>query len=91
MCSSAPKRENCTSLPILLSGLRGWLRSRPFGLWASRAALALGGDTIAALLVAGMRSRAIHQKNYSKYIGVSENITPARLEQVAAQFQAYLK
>jgi hypothetical protein len=41
--------------------------------------------------VAGMRSRAIHQKNYSKYIGVSENITPARLEQVAAQFQAYLK
>jgi hypothetical protein len=35
--------------------------------------------------------RAIHQKNYSKYIGVSENITTARLEQVAAQFQAYLK
>ena len=35
--------------------------------------------------------RAIHQKNYSKYIGVSENITTARLEQVAAHFQSYLQ
>jgi hypothetical protein len=34
--------------------------------------------------------RGIHQKNYSKYIGVSENITIARLEQVAAHFQSYL-
>jgi len=35
--------------------------------------------------------RGIHQKNYSKYIGVSEHITTARLEQVAAHFQSYLK
>jgi hypothetical protein len=34
--------------------------------------------------------RGIHQKNYSKYIGVSEHITAARLEQVAAHFQSYL-
>ena len=34
--------------------------------------------------------RGIHQKNYSKYIGVSEHITVARLEQIAAQFQSYL-
>ncbi len=35
--------------------------------------------------------RGIHQKNYSKYIGVSEHFTAARLEQVAAHFQLYLK
>lgn len=35
--------------------------------------------------------RGIHQKNYSKYIGVSEHITVARLEQIAAHFQSYLK
>ena len=35
--------------------------------------------------------RGIHQKNYSKYIGVSEHLTTERLEQVAASFQAYLK
>ncbi len=35
--------------------------------------------------------RAIHQKNYSKYIGVSENITTNRLEHIAAHFQSYLK
>ena len=35
--------------------------------------------------------RGIHQKNYSKYIGVSEHITTARLEQVAAHFQSYMK
>jgi len=34
--------------------------------------------------------RGIHQKNYSKYIGVSEHITTALLEQVAAHFQSYL-
>jgi hypothetical protein len=34
--------------------------------------------------------RGIHQKNYSKYIGVSEHVTVARLEQVAAHFQSYL-
>jgi hypothetical protein len=34
--------------------------------------------------------RGIHQKNYSKYIGVSEHITAARLEEVAAHFQSYL-
>jgi len=34
--------------------------------------------------------RALHQKNYSKYLGVSEHITTTRLEQVAAQFQTYL-
>lgn len=34
--------------------------------------------------------RGIHQKNYSKYIGVSEHITAARLEHVAAYFQSYL-
>jgi hypothetical protein len=34
--------------------------------------------------------RGIHQKNYSKYIGVSEHITIARVEQIAAQFQSYL-
>ncbi len=31
---------------------------------------------------------AIHHKNYSKYIGVSEHITTARLEQIAAEFQS---
>jgi len=35
--------------------------------------------------------RAIHQKNYSKYIGVSENITIDRLEHVAAHFQAHMQ
>jgi hypothetical protein len=35
--------------------------------------------------------RRIHQKNYSKYIGVSEHITTAHLELVAAHFQSYLK
>ena len=34
--------------------------------------------------------RGIHQKNYSKYIGISEHITTALLEQVAAHFQSYL-
>lgn len=34
--------------------------------------------------------RGIYQKNYSKYIGVSEHITVARLEQIAAHFQSYL-
>ena len=34
--------------------------------------------------------RGIHQKHYSKYIGLSENITIARLEYVAAYFQSYL-
>ena len=34
--------------------------------------------------------RGIHQKNYSKYLGVSEYLTTARLEQVAAHFQSYL-
>jgi hypothetical protein len=33
--------------------------------------------------------RGIHQKNYSKYIGLSEHITIDRLEQIAATFQAY--
>lgn len=32
--------------------------------------------------------RAIHQKNYSKYIGISEHITTTRLEQVAADLQS---
>ncbi len=35
--------------------------------------------------------RAIHQKNYSKYIGVSENITTDRLEHIAAHFQSYMQ
>jgi hypothetical protein len=35
--------------------------------------------------------RRIHQKNYSKYIGVSEHITTERMEQVAASFQVYLQ
>ncbi len=35
--------------------------------------------------------RAIHQKNYSKYIGVSENITTERLEYIAQQFQLQMK
>jgi hypothetical protein len=35
--------------------------------------------------------RAIHQKNYSKYIGVSENVTTSRLEQIAAYFQSCMK
>jgi hypothetical protein len=35
--------------------------------------------------------RGIHQKNYSKYIGVSEHITTERLEQIAAYFQSYMK
>jgi hypothetical protein len=34
--------------------------------------------------------REIHQKNYSKYIGVSEHMTTDRLEEVAAHFQSYL-
>lgn len=34
--------------------------------------------------------RRMHQKNYSKYLGVSEHITVARLEHIAAQFQSYL-
>lgn len=34
--------------------------------------------------------RGIHQKNYSKYIGVSEHITTDRLEQIAAHFQSYM-
>jgi hypothetical protein len=33
--------------------------------------------------------RQIHQRNYSKYIGVSEHITTDRLEQIAAAFQSY--
>ena len=35
--------------------------------------------------------RGIHQKNYSKYIGVSEHITTERLEQIAASFQLHMK
>lgn len=35
--------------------------------------------------------RRIHQKNYSKYIGVSENVTIDRLEKIAAQFQSYVQ
>ena len=35
--------------------------------------------------------RGIHQKNYSKYIGVSEHITIDRLEQIAAYFQSYMR
>ncbi len=35
--------------------------------------------------------RGIHQKNYSKYIGLSEHITTERLEQIAAYFQSYMK
>ncbi|GHO60516.1 hypothetical protein [Ktedonobacter robiniae] len=35
--------------------------------------------------------RGIHQKNYSKYIGVSEHITTERLEQIAAHFQSYMQ
>lgn len=34
--------------------------------------------------------RTIHQKNHSKYIGVSEHITIACLEKIAAHFQSYL-
>ena len=34
--------------------------------------------------------RGIHQKNYSKYLGVSEHLTTVRLEQDAAHFQSYL-
>jgi hypothetical protein len=33
--------------------------------------------------------RQIHQKSYSKYIGVSENVTINRLEEIAAHFQLY--
>lgn len=33
--------------------------------------------------------RALHQKHYTKYIGVSEHITIDRLEHIAAAFQAY--
>lgn len=33
--------------------------------------------------------RTFHHKNYSKYLGVSEHITTARLEQVAAELQSY--
>jgi len=32
--------------------------------------------------------RAIHQKNYSKYIGVSENVTIECLEHIAAQLRS---
>ncbi len=35
--------------------------------------------------------RRIHQKNYSKYIGVSEHITADRLENIAAHFQSYMQ
>jgi hypothetical protein len=35
--------------------------------------------------------RRIHQKNYSKYIGVSENVTINRLEDIAAHFQLYVQ
>jgi hypothetical protein len=35
--------------------------------------------------------RGIHQKNYSKYIGVSEHITTACLEQIAVHFQLYMQ
>lgn len=35
--------------------------------------------------------RRIHQKNYSKYIGVSEHLTTERLEQIAASFQLHMK
>ena len=35
--------------------------------------------------------RRIHQKNYSKYIGVSEHITTDRLEQIAAHFQSSMQ
>jgi hypothetical protein len=35
--------------------------------------------------------RKIHQKNYSKYIGVSEHVTIDRLEHIAADFQSYMK
>jgi hypothetical protein len=35
--------------------------------------------------------RKIHQKNYSKYIGVSEHATIDRLEHIAAHFQSYMK
>jgi hypothetical protein len=34
--------------------------------------------------------RRIHQKNYSKYIGVSEHVTIDRLEYIASHFQAYV-
>jgi hypothetical protein len=34
--------------------------------------------------------RTIHQQSHSKYLGVSEHMTTARLEQIAAAFQAYL-
>jgi hypothetical protein len=34
--------------------------------------------------------RGIRQKNYSKYIGVSEHVTTDRLEQIAAYFQSYM-
>jgi hypothetical protein len=34
--------------------------------------------------------RQIHQKNYSKYIGVSEHVTTDHLEQIAASFQSYM-
>jgi hypothetical protein len=34
--------------------------------------------------------RTIHQKSYSKYIGVSENVTIDRLEHIAAQFRSYI-
>ena len=35
--------------------------------------------------------RHIHQKSYSKYIGVSENVTTDRLEEIAAHFQSYVQ
>jgi transposase-like protein len=35
--------------------------------------------------------RHIHQKSYSKYIGVSENVTIERLENIAAQFQSFVQ
>jgi hypothetical protein len=35
--------------------------------------------------------RHIHQKSYSKYIGVSENVTTNRLEEIATHFQSYMQ
>jgi hypothetical protein len=35
--------------------------------------------------------RTIHQQFHGKYIGVSEHITIARLEQIAAHFQSYMQ
>lgn len=35
--------------------------------------------------------RQIHQKSYSKYIGVSEHVTINRLEEIAVHFQSYMQ